>query len=395
MTSNYVDSSGLVLQSLADIITELENGFKSIYGADISLDPNSPDGQMINLFAQAKIDILDCISGVYGSFSPQSAVGRALDQRCALNGVTRQGAVKTIVPVDITFDRTTALVGEDDALGTPFTASNASGDKFYLITGFTGATGTTGQPFRAAVAGAISCPIGSINKIETITLGVTGVNNSLVPTTAGVDEETDSALRTRRAISVAMPSTGYLDGLKAALLALDNVTYAEVYENNTNTTDAHNIPAHSIWAVVEGGTDADIADVIYKKRSAGCGMTGATTVNVEQSNGFNMPIKFSDTSLALLYINLNVTSLDPADYTIDAAEQTSIKAFITESISYGINQAADYSAIAAAVKNQYPYAVIVSGYVGVTGATGASFLAPTTIDKRWVIDPARINITVI
>ena len=144
MTNNYVDSSGLVLQSLADIITELETGFKTIYGSDINIDPNSPDGQMIALFAQAKIDILDCISGVYGSFSPQSAIGAALDQRCALNGVSRQGAVECICLVNIYTDRQVALVGEDTPNVTPFTAMDAASNKFYLITGFTAATGSTG-----------------------------------------------------------------------------------------------------------------------------------------------------------------------------------------------------------------------------------------------------------
>lgn len=59
MTTNYVSSTGLTLQTLAEIVTELETGFKAIYGVDINLDANSPDGQMINLFAQAKLDILD------------------------------------------------------------------------------------------------------------------------------------------------------------------------------------------------------------------------------------------------------------------------------------------------------------------------------------------------
>ena len=393
MTANYVDSTGLVLQSLADIVTELETGFKTIYGSDINVDPNSPDGQMINLFAQSKIDILDCISQVYGSFSPTSAVGVALDQRCALNGVYRQGAVKTIVPVNITFDRQTFLVGEDDLSGLPFTVSNAGGDKFYLIDGFTGATGITGQPFRAAIAGAISCPSGSIGKIETITLGVTGVNNSLTPTTVGVDEETDASLRYRRALSTAQPSQGYIAGLKSAILALDNVTHCEVYENVTDAIDGNSITPHSIYVVVEGGTDADIADVIYRKRNAGCGMTGSTSVPVDIGNGFDLTVKFSDTTLQNLYITLALKSLD-SDYVINSAEQILIKAYIADNVDYGINQIADYSAIAALVKNEYPLAVIVSGYLGTTGATGAAYMAPTTISSRWVADAARITLNV-
>lgn len=140
MTSNYVDSTGLNLQQLADIVTELENGFKAIYGSDINVGANSPDGQMINLFAQAKIDILDCISQVYNSFSPTSAIGVALDQRCALNGVVRKGATKTTTNVTVTTDREVSLLGLSAGAGTPFTSKDLAGNKFYLTTSATGAT---------------------------------------------------------------------------------------------------------------------------------------------------------------------------------------------------------------------------------------------------------------
>lgn len=394
MTSNYVDASGLHLQSLTGIIGELETGFKSIYGADINIDPNSPDGQMINLFAQAKIDMLDCIAQVYGSFSPSSAVGVVLDQRCALNGVARHGATKTAVPVDITFDRDVALVGVNDATTTPFTVSDGSGNQFYLVTGFTGATGTTGQPFIAVNAGAVEVTVGGITKIETITTGVISVNNSLQPTVRGVDEETDVALRLRRAVSVSEPSQGYLDGINSSLLALTDVTHAVVYENTSGATGATadgSIPPHSIWAVVEGGTGPDIADVLYRKRSAGCGMKGGVTGVIGQSNGFDFTARWDWVTLQNLYISLTMTSLTGSH----SPDTTYLKNYIVDNMTYGINQPADYSAIAALVKAADPLAVIISGFVGSTGSTGASYKYPTSIDSRWVISSAHITTTVV
>ena len=77
--TNAVTSTGLITESLTEIITILEDGFKSIYGSDINLNSNSPDAQMINLFAQAKVDLLECISQVYASFDPDQASGSVLD----------------------------------------------------------------------------------------------------------------------------------------------------------------------------------------------------------------------------------------------------------------------------------------------------------------------------
>lgn len=401
MTNNYIDSTGLVLQQLADIVTELEDGFKAIYGNDINLDPNSPDGQMINLFAQSKIDILDLISSVYNSFSPNSAIGVSLDQRCAINGIVRKGATKTTVSMTVTTDRVVNLVGVNSGTGTPFTVSDGSGNKFYLTNDTTTVNGVNSLNFTAAVAGAVEVSPGTITTIETITLGVLSVTNAGGALIQGEDEETDAALRYRRSVSVSNPSSGYLDGLTGALLALSDVIYAKVYENNTDVTDSNGIPPHSIWVVVDGGSSTDIANTIYQRRNAGCGMyygTGSTgptgpakTVSVTQINGFDIAIKYSEAAYYDLYISLVITSITNT-HNID---ETFIKNSIYDNIQYGINDVADYSAIAAYVKSIDPLAVIISGGVGVTGAAADPFLAPPTIDGRWIISTTNIDITTV
>jgi uncharacterized phage protein gp47/JayE len=391
MTNNYVDENGLNLQSLADIVTELETGFKSIYGIDINLDPSSPDGQMINLFAQAKIDILDLISQVYGSFSPTSAIGRVLDQRCAINGVIRKGATKTTTQITVVADRILSLVGVASDTGTPFTVLDSAGNRFYLSSDATLSVGSNILLFEAERSGAIEAPIGTITQVETLIAGITSVNNASDPVTQGTDEETDAALRYRRSLSVSIPSQGYFEGLKGALLSLDDVTKCEIYENNTASTDVNGIPSHSIWAVIEGGSDSEIADVIYKKRNAGCGLYGSETVNIDQGNGFNLPINFDRPTYEDLYIELTVTSLKTA-HTIDS---DFLKQTIYDSISYDINEKADYSAIASIVKLADPLAVIIDGGVSDDNVTYEPYLATPTIDSIWSVSTTRISITVV
>lgn len=426
MTDNYVDSTGLVTQSLNAIVAQLTAGFQAIYGTSINVDPTSPDGQMINLFAQAKIDILDCISQVYGSFSPSSAIGTALDQRCAINNVFRNGATSTTVNVITWMDRITHLYGVNDTVGTPFTVADNAGNQFYLLNGFTGSTGANTALFQSATPGAIQITAGStgpngasINKVVTLTLGVTGASNSTnSAVVTGTDDETDPGLRNRRYQSVALPSTGYINGLMGALLDIGGVTgftgatgvtgptgvtgataspyvtSALVWENTTNATDSTGTPAHSIWCIVDGGNATDIAYVIYYKRNAGCGTYGSTSVSIMQLNGFAIPIYFSYATYVNLYIALTVTSLYPATYTISSDVIAAMKATISTKIIYGINQKADYSAIAALVKSTYPYVVIETGGVGLTGGAGNPFLAPATIDKRWIVSSSNIAITV-
>ena len=391
MTSNYIDITGLHLQSLADIVVELEDGFKTIYGTDVNVDPNSPDGQMINLFAQAKIDILDLISSVYGSFSPTSAIGTALDQRCAINGVTRQAATHTTVAVIVETDQIVALRGLSEGDGNYFTVADDAGNLFYLTTSASTGVGNTTMNFTAAEAGAIEVSPNSIQTISTITYGVLSVDNAGGALVAGIGEETDADLRLRRAFSVANPSSGYRIGLEGALLALDGVADAKVYENYTDTTDADGIPPHSIWCVTDGGTAAEIAEQIYLRRNAGCGMTGTETENVTELSGALFPIKYSEADHVDLYIDLTVTSL----LSTHAIDDDFIKQAVFDAISYGINETADYSAICSAVKLADPYAVITDGGVSEKNSDFHPYLAPDTIDQVWDVSLAKITVTVV
>lgn len=391
MTDNYVDETGLHTQSLVDIITALETGFKAIYGADINVAANSPDGQMINLFAQAKIDMLDLITDVYGSFSPTNARGAVLDQRCAINGVTRLGATYTVVNISIVVDRDVYLTGVND--GAPFTISDGAGNKFVLIDSvLVSTTDTPGtvHAFRAYNKGAVNVNTATLTTIDTITLGVLSVNNATSPTTQGIDEESDAALRFRRSVSVSLPSSGFLEGLQGALAAIDGVTNARVYENTYNSSDGDGIPGHAIWCIVEGGDDDEIANVIHVKRNAGCRMKGSEVVAIPQVNGFDLPIMFDRPSLEDLYIELTIVSLDPSVHTID---EDFIKQAIYDGVTYGINQTADFTAISSIVKAADPYAVITAGGVSDDGMTYASLLEAPTIDARWVISTTRITIS--
>ncbi|MDR2675014.1 MAG: hypothetical protein LBC18_09135 [Opitutaceae bacterium] len=161
--------------------------------------------------------------------------------------------------------------GAPDA--TPFTVSNTGGNQYRLVTTTTipvpqpGEGNEPAQPpkflFRAAGPGAIRTTIGTITTPVTIILGVIAVDNPDPPANIGVDEESDFDLRIRRARTLSLPAVGTVDGILSSILDVPGVTEAIVYENITNQTDADGIPGHSIWCIVEGGKDKDVAQAIY------------------------------------------------------------------------------------------------------------------------------------
>lgn len=377
--------TGLQIKSRAEIIAALLNGenpypgLLQIYGPNINVGPNSPDGQLLNIITQVVDDMYELIASVNAMFDPDQAVGTVLDDRCSINGVVRQGATYTIQNVDVTVTGPLTLPGLDTS--NPFTVADGNGNQFFLLTSYSfGGSGTQTLAFRAAQVGPVLTTIGTITNIVTPTSGVTTVNNSAAATTVGLAQESDTSLRIRRAQSVALPSKGFLQGLQGALIDIPGVIQAIVLENITNSTDANGIPGHSIWCIVNAPSsdNALIANAIYVKRNAGCGMKGAISVNVPQVDGTTFAILFDNPTAVPLYINLTIAAVTG---TYDA---TYIRAQLLAKLSYQIGQTADVTTIVALIKAIAPNVVVTNEGVSLTNSGYAATLTPATVDKIFV-----------
>lgn len=390
-STNVIDVGGIQIQSLADILNDIINGvpgipgLKEIYGPDINVDSNTPDGQMINIFALSKLDILDFCVAIYDSFDPDQAVGVALDAISQLCGITRQGGTYTQTNITVTVDRNLNLDGQDT--DTPYTVADSNGNQFQLMISAALTTGANVLLFQAVNIGAVLVLPNTITVPVSIIAGVTGTNNPDDPTQVGVNQETDADFRLRREKSVSAPSQGYLQSLYGGLNNIDGVTSAAVYENVTGSADGDGIPGHSIWVVVEGGLNTDIADAIYNYRNAGCGMKGGTTVTITQIDGSTIDIKFDYALTESLYIRFKVDVIGGGSY--DAA---AIKNGLVSDLDFGINTPADISTVAATVKAINPLVVISDCEVSNDNITWVNIVFPSTKQKIFTLTTGHITI---
>ena len=69
------DENGLQTKTLNELVSELEANLQSIYGNDINLESNSPDGQMVNIYSQAGRDLREVVAKVNAGFDPDQAEG--------------------------------------------------------------------------------------------------------------------------------------------------------------------------------------------------------------------------------------------------------------------------------------------------------------------------------
>jgi len=308
---NILDENGLQLYTRAELVTKLEDGFKTIYGNDINVDSDSPDGQMINLLVQIMQDYGDLLLQVYNSFDPDNAIGRTLDRRVSFNGVQRQGGTFSRTNVSVTVSQTVTLYGLDQTANTVFKVSDDQGNEWELLETITISTGTHALEFQSTESGEVLTTLNTITSVVTIVLGVDSVTNPNAQTLIGTDIESDTDLKVRRRKSVSLASRGFLESMIAELENVEGVTSVSVYENNSGVTDADGIPSHSMWAILAGNfTDEDVANAIYRKRDGGLGMKGDESYIITQVDGSPFEIKWDEVGTEEVFVEVNLESID-------------------------------------------------------------------------------------
>jgi uncharacterized phage protein gp47/JayE len=383
---NSFDGNGLQTLTQNEIVADLTQKFQDIYGEDINVESNSPDGQLINIFAQMLEDYYELLSQVYTSFDPDQAIGTVLDQRCAINGVQRKAGTYTYVNIDVVTDRSVTLAGLDtNAVEDAYTISDSEGNQFALAVTSDLLAGTSSLRFRAVNIGNVEVLPNTITTPVTIILGVLSVNNPSGAAEQGIDEETDAELRERRKRSVSIANQGYTDGLQAALENLPDVTKAAVWQNRGSSTDADGIPGHSIWVIVKGGSDAEIGQVMNYKVAAGVGMKGTQSVNVTQSDGSVATYYFDRPSAETLYVKLDITPLDGQVIIYDDIKEQ------VSSMNFEPYETVDSSAIICYIKSIQAN-VALTCQVSTDGTTWETVVTPTTKDKYFEITPESITI---
>lgn len=389
--TDVVDSNGLQVSSNTELVSQLTTSFQNIYGNDINVDQNSPDGQMINIFAQGGTDIRELLVQLYNSFDPDNCSGRLLDERCALNNIFRKAGTFTTVLITLVTDRSVTLQGVDanynDPSATGYTIQDNAGNQFVLVNTQTFAAGTHTALFRAKEIGSVETSIGTITIPVTIVLGVVSVNNPVAATT-GENEETDAELKIRRRQSVSISSSGYLNGILASVLQLDGVTDAAAYENYTNVTDANGTPAHCLWLVVEGGSAADIAEVLYKKKPAGTNMRGDITYNITTVSRQTFTAAWDEPTAAPLYIKFNIQPT----VTGVVFDEDAIKDFILDNVKYKIGDGAETSTLTTiaqmAIDANGGNGVAVNVLISTDNANWVEYIAPVVATKLGITDIA-------
>jgi hypothetical protein len=199
------------------------------------------------------------------------------------------------------------------------------------------------------------------------------------------------------ALGTGIGGTGNYTVNNAQTVASEIMTSPAVVKGSTNYV----LSDHSIYVAAVGGTDADIAAAIWRKKDAGCGMNGNTTVTITDDSGYSYPqptysiIFERPTSLPILFavqiVNSSQLPADVATLVKDAiiARFNGTDGSTRERIGALILASRYYGAISAAVSN----ASIISILIGTSTATLTQY--QVGIDQSPTIDASNITVTLV
>lgn len=315
-----IDANGCTVPLFQDVLTYLQDQYRSIYGSDVNLDPDTQDGQWVSILASVMNDTNQTIAATYLAYSPTYAVGAGLSSVVKINGIRRQRASVSTVLLLLVGQAGTIIsqgaVGDNQSLNTVWALTP---DVLIPPEGQILVTATCTE------LGAITANINTLTRILTPTPGwQTSTNPN--PAVVGLPVETDAQLRRRQTQSTANPSQTVVEGIQGAVENLPGVQRVMVYENPTNTTDSNSIPPYSMAVVVEGGDVQQVAQAIALRKTPGSPTYGTTNVIVYDSRGIPSQINYFQLSLVPINVNIAIRAL--AGFTA-AIEQEIIDQVIT------------------------------------------------------------------
>ncbi len=329
MSSFGVTSTGFNPKLIADVLSDFETQQKSDFGPGINTGGESVLGQLNATVAASIAEGWEVLGAVYRSLYPDSATGEALDNVSAITGVTREPATKSAV--DLVCSGTAGVI----LLTGRVISVDATGERFVSTADATiGGGGTVSVPFESENFGPINMQTGQTLTIETPVAGWSSV--TAADAELGEDLETDAELRLRRTSLLRFQGSATVEAIRADLLDVDDVVEVFVFENPSTITDGRNLPPKSIECIVDGGTDADVAEAIFNSKAAGIDTYGHApndvTETVTDSQGTDHTINFTRADPIDIYIRADL-DYDPALFPSDGSDQ--IKAALKALVESG------------------------------------------------------------
>ncbi|RFB32003.1 baseplate protein [Brevibacillus sp. VP] len=300
-----LNEQGFKRKRYSDLLTEIEERARTLFGEDINTTLRSPLGILIRLFAWFLSLVWQNAEEVYHSGFRDTATGVSLDKLGAADGIYRlpENAAIGVIEVD---GKPFYEVLEDTIVGTEQEVWYRTIDSLILDDKGKGTVQVTAM--KAGTSGNV--PSNRITRLLLADSNITTVTNPS-PTSEGRELETDKEYRER----LKKAKAGLLNG---ALYKVPGVRSVTIIENKTMQPDAEGRNPKSFEVFVLGGNDREVAQAIFENKPAGIETHGGITQEITDLSGEKQIITFSRTENVPVWIKAILTTssaflLDGAD----------------------------------------------------------------------------------
>jgi len=312
---------GFRLKRLADIRASLYARLSLITDPDtgeslnVDFDENDPLVQILDATIEANAEAWMQLENVVRFLDPDAATGVVQSASVQVNGITRREATVSTVELQLT--------------GTPGTIIQLGqrvSDPVQIVTFVTTAditldgSGAGTVTALSEITGAVPAQAGTLTNILTPINGWSSVVN-LLDANPGALEESDSALRARRARTTEAPSQSTSEAIFSALSNIPGTEFVRLLVNDTLITDARGLPGKSIAAVLQGGNDQVIAETLFLRTATGVGYFGNTSMTITDRRGINNEIRWIRPSPVELFVAINTTVNDLRQFGTDGVSR--------------------------------------------------------------------------
>lgn len=328
--NNYgVTPSGFFSPTYAEVLDNIQDKFKSVFGNNIALESNS------NLGIQSRLDALiiynayqELQKNFYNSFV-STATDTALDRLGNNFGVIRKVAEPSYVELTIrTSEEYLIQAGEQfetedgivfTLLSDVLTEKDENISKSPVAKDEDQDDDTDDEPIGTFVGKGMAQSIetGSMNNVRenTITVvsnpddNIDSVTNEKIAG-GGQDYEPDETYRERIILENLAKAGSTEKGVYAALMNLSGVRQVGFTPNPTSEVDKDGNPPYSIHTYVLGGNGQEIAQALYDNIAAGTIFVGDESYTVTDVNGFPKTMHFSFASELDIYVDVKLKTND-------------------------------------------------------------------------------------
>lgn len=280
-------TAGVTVPAETDVLAGVQADMNAAFGGGLNPALETPQGQLASSQAAIIGDKNNEIAYFVNQVDPQYSDGRFQDAIGRIYFLTRKPATATAVTATLT-----GLPGTVVPAGT--LAQDTSGNTYACSADATIAvTGTVNAEFQNIQTGPIPCAAGTLTQVYQAVPGWDAITNA-ADGTLGNNVESRADFEYRRKNSVALNGKGTPSAIYAEVFALPGVLDVYVKDNpsgETVLTGSTNYPLlpHSVYVAAVGGTDADVAAAIWRKKDVGCDYNGNTSVTVTDESGYNYP----------------------------------------------------------------------------------------------------------